>query len=177
VSVRWVPVGGDSRDVGCAHRSGSKNEPGFPRKACHLPASAEHGPSVRSTDRRSGGHGDQPGHDKVRSAPWSHPSAVGLKPSVGGQRARSSVGERSLHTREVAGSSPAVPIRKPLQTSGFPFSAPSSQSRELLFWKRFGSLSRPDLHSGLPTGRWTHPTQCRPSPPYAPARRVFANVA
>ena len=28
-------------------------------------------------------------------------------------RARSSVGERSLHTREVAGSSPAVPIKKP----------------------------------------------------------------
>jgi methylmalonyl-CoA mutase, C-terminal domain len=29
------------------------------------------------------------------------------------RRARSSVGERSLHTREVAGSSPAVPIEIP----------------------------------------------------------------
>ena len=36
-------------------------------------------------------------------------------------RARSSVGERSLHTREVAGSSPAVPMMKAPQIGGFLF--------------------------------------------------------
>ena len=37
--------------------------------------------------------------------------------------ARSSVGERSLHTREVAGSKPAAPMREGPAKAGFPFSS------------------------------------------------------
>ena len=50
----------------------------------------------------------RPSHRRRRDASrW--PAAFTIRPSPG---ARSSVGERSLHTREVAGSKPAAPTRK-----------------------------------------------------------------
>src|SRR4051812_21930092 len=53
-----------------------------------------------------------PGTEGGKWAPVTHrtPCAPYLQWTTAERRARSSVGERSLHTREVAGSTPAAPI-------------------------------------------------------------------
>ena len=70
------------------------------------------------------------------------------------RRARSSVGERSLHTREVAGSSPAVPILESPGNSG-------------LFARMEGiGGHRPRLMQRLWTSFVDHPRRCASSGPY-----------
>ena len=74
-------------------------------------------PGVRCSSTSAGSHGER------RSRTWCvcEPGrgALSLARRIEASRARSSVGERSLHTREVAGSNPAVPIRSPPQRRVF----------------------------------------------------------
>ena len=57
-------------------------------------------------------------------------------------RARSSVGERSLHTREVAGSKPAAPIVKKARYGGLSaFRGEVRVSSDRAVWKRYGTLA------------------------------------
>jgi hypothetical protein len=88
-------------------------------------------PDTWGAPHQTGWHwGEYGGHQRNRTAARTfHLQA----------RARSSAGERSLHTREVAGSKPAVPIRRKPRTSG-------------VFAFR-GRVSGPTRSAGLPGSR------------------------
>ena len=65
---------------------------------------------------------------------------AGRPPIMRSPGARSSVGERSLHTREVAGSKPAAPTsRKPRPVGAFSFRRTTAPQSAMGFWKRPGS--------------------------------------